>query len=367
MPVNLALGHVSNDFLIAALVIYSLSVVAFAGDFAFGRPRRAAGRVPQERAAALATVGAVGADPTTTTGSAGVQGPAGVQAPAGDQDAPGDGGGSGGTDSMPELAVPALRAIREAGPWVRAGVALSCVGVAAHIAAVVTRGFAVHRAPWGNMYEFVTALTCVAAIFFLFVMIRYRAWSLGVFVMGAVVVALGLAETLIYTAVGQLVPALQSYWLDIHVTAMTLATGIFFVAALLGAIYLIVDRYARRVAASRAEPGNGIIRRLPTLEQLDRLTYRTIVFGFPIWTFGVIAGAIWADQAWGRYWGWDPVETWAFITWVLYAAFLHARATAGWRGRRAHYIQLLGFTSLMFNILVVQVFITGLHSYAGVS
>src|SRR4029077_18152350 len=109
-----------------------------------------------------------------------------------------------------------------------------------------------------------------------------------------------------------------------------------------------------------------IVRRLPGIEQLDRLTYRTIVFGFPVWTFGVIAGAIWADQAWGRYWGWDPVETWAFITWVLYAAFLHARATAGWRGRRAHYVQLLGFASLIFNILVVQVFIAGMHSYAGV-
>jgi cytochrome c-type biogenesis protein CcsB len=217
------------------------------------------------------------------------------------------------------------------------------------------------------MYEFVTALTCVAAIFFLFVMIRYRAWSLGVFVMSAVVVTLGLAETLIYTAAGELVPALQSYWLDIHVTAMTLATGIFFVAAVLGFVYLWVDRYAKRVTAGRAVPGNGIIRRLPSIEQIDRLTYRTIVFGFPVWTFGVIAGAIWADQAWGRYWGWDPVETWAFITWVLYAAFLHARATAGWRGRRAHYIQLLGFASLMFNILVVQVFIAGLHSYAGVS
>jgi cytochrome c-type biogenesis protein CcsB len=380
MPVNLALGHVSNDFLIAALVIYSLSVVAFAGDFAFGRPRRAAaaGRVPQERAAALATVGAVGVGigvgvgGTDSVGSDGVQAPAGVQPPvggqasAGDQDAPG-GGGPGRTDSMPEVAVPALRAIREAGPWVRAGVALSSVGVVAHTVAVITRGLAVHRAPWGNMYEFVTALTCVAAIFFLFVMIRYRAWSLGVFVMGAVVVALGLAETLIYTAAGQLVPALQSYWLDIHVTAMTLATGIFFVAAVLGTVYLIVDRYNRRVAAGQAEPGHGIIRRLPTIEQIDRLTYRTIMFGFPVWTFGVIAGAIWADQAWGRYWGWDPVETWAFITWVLYAAFLHARATAGWRGRRAHYIQLLGFTSLMFNILVVQVFIAGLHSYAGVS
>ncbi len=357
MPVNLALGHAGNDFLIAALVLYSLSVVAFAGDFAFGRPRRAdasAGAAQaQDRAAALAGVGAVSRTAPAVAGQ-----DAGSAA--------GTAGGPGGTDSMPEVALPAWRAIRQAGNWVQAAVALAIAGVLAHTAAVVLRGLAVHRAPWGNMYEFVTALTCVAAIFFLFVMIRYRAWALGVFVMGAVVVALGLAETLIYTAAGQLVPALQSYWLSIHVTAMTLATGIFFVAAVLGVVYLAADRYARRVAAGRAAPDNGIMRRLPTIEQLDRLTYRTIMFGFPVWTFGVIAGAIWADQAWGRYWGWDPVETWAFITWVLYAAFLHARATAGWRGRRAHYIQLLGFTSLMFNILVVQVFITGLHSYAGV-
>ena len=361
MPVNLALGHVSNDFLIAALVIYSLSVVAFAGDFAFGRPRRAAsaaaGQQAQQRAAALATVGAAGAvaagDGPPAAGAARPDGRA-ARGPA----VP---------DSMPEVAVPPLRAIGQAGRWVQTAMVLSAAGVVAHTVAVVTRGLAVHRAPWGNMYEFVTALTCVAAIFFLFVMIKYRAWALGVFVMGAVVVALGLAETLIYTAAGQLVPALQSYWLDIHVTAMTLATGIFFVAAVLGVVYLAADRDAKRVAAGRAGSGNGIMRRLPSIEQIDRLTYRTVMFGFPVWTFGVIAGAIWADQAWGRYWGWDPVETWAFITWVLYAAFLHARATAGWRGRRAHYIQLLGFTSLMFNILVVQVFIAGLHSYAGVS
>jgi cytochrome c-type biogenesis protein CcsB len=367
VPVNLALGHVSNAFLIAALVIYSFSVVAFAGDFAYGRPRRASaarGQQAGDRAAALAAVGAAGAAGTgPAAGASAATADAADSAADRAAAAPPDGPAG----SMPEPAVPALRAIREAGRWVLAAVVLSTVGVAAHIAAVVTRGLAVHRAPWGNMYEFVTALTCVAAIFFLFVMIRYRAWTLGVFVMGAVVVTLGLAETLIYTAAGELVPALQSYWLDIHVTAMTLATGIFFVAAVLGAVYLWVDRYTKRVAAGRALPGNGIVRRLPSIEQLDRLTYRTIVFGFPVWTFGVIAGAIWADQAWGRYWGWDPVETWAFITWVLYAAFLHARATAGWRGRRAHYIQLLGFASLIFNIMVVQVFIVGLHSYAGVS
>jgi cytochrome c-type biogenesis protein CcsB len=378
MPVNVALGHVSNAFLIAALVIYSLSVVAFAGDFAFGRPRRAAaaarGQQAAGRSVALAAVGAVGRTAATRTTSTDPRTPRTPTTPAapGAPEAPAAPGApaaapaAGGSDSMPELAVPALRAIREAGGWVLTAMVLSAFAVAAHTTAVITRGLAVHRAPWGNMYEFVTALTCFAAIFFLFVMIRYRAWPLGVFVMGAVVITLGLAETLIYTAAGDLVPALQSYWLDIHVTAMTVATGIFFVAAVLGLVYLWVDTYAKRVAAGRAAPDNGIIRRLPSIEQIDRLTYRTIVFGFPVWTFGVIAGAIWADQAWGRYWGWDPVETWAFITWVLYAAFLHARATAGWRGRRAHYIQLLGFVSLIFNILVVQVFLAGLHSYAGV-
>ena len=148
---------------------------------------------------------------------------------------------------------------------------------------------------------------------------------------------------------------------------MTLATGIFFVAAVLGIMYLVAERYRKRVAAGKAKEGNGLIARIPSAAQLDKLTYRTVVFGFPVWTFGVIAGAIWADQAWGRYWGWDPVETWAFITWVIYAAYLHARATAGWRGARAHYIQLLGFACLITNMLVVQVFITGMHSYAGVN
>jgi cytochrome c-type biogenesis protein CcsB len=340
------MATISGDFLIVALVAYSLSVLAFAGDYAFGRPRRSVAAV-SERTRELATVGA--AAPASGTPAA----------PA---------------ESMPELPAPPLRAAWDAGPWVSGALALATGGVIAHTVAVVTRGLAVHRAPWGNMYEFVTALTCVAAIFFLGVMVKYRAWTLGVFVMGAVVVALGLAETVIYTAAGPLVPALQSYWLAIHVAAMTLATGIFLVAAVLGIIYLVTDRYERRVEAMKragavggAEAGNGILARLPGKEQLDRLTYRTAVFGFPVWTFGVIAGAIWADQAWGRYWGWDPVETWAFITWVVYAAFLHARATAGWRGRRAHYIQLIGFASLVFNILVVQTYFTGLHSYAGLA
>jgi cytochrome c-type biogenesis protein CcsB len=357
MSVNQGLAQISSDFMIAALLIYSLAVLAFAGDFAFGRPRRAATAksAVAERAPQLATVSAGagaaagGAEdvPAAPSGPAG-SGPAGV------------------ADSLPQRREPVLQAIRNAGSWIRAAATLSVAGVAAHLTAVTLRGFAVHRAPWGNMYEFVTALTCVAAIFFVYVMIRYRAWALGVFVMGAVVIALGLAETVIYTAAGPLVPALQSYWLSIHVTAMTLSTGIFFVAAVLGIMCLVAQRYRARVAAGKVQPGsNGLLERIPEPAQLDKLIYRTVIFGFPVWTFGVIAGAIWADQAWGRYWGWDPVEIWAFITWVVYAAYLHARATAGWR-RLANYIQLLGFATLAFNILVVQVFITGMHSYAGV-
>jgi cytochrome c-type biogenesis protein CcsB len=347
VSVNLGFASASNDFLIAALLIYSVAVLAFAGDFAFGRPRRAAAaKAAAPAVAQLATVGG-GAGPDA--------GPAAPPAPA----TPAAGG------IAPARRVGLFQSINEAGPWVRLAVTLSTIGMLAHLTAVICRGIAVHRAPWGNMYEFITALTCVAAIFFTYMIARYRAWALGVFVMGTVVIALGLAETLIYTAPGPLVPALQSYWLSIHVTAMTLSSGIFFVAAVLGILYLVAERYRKRVTAGKAEGGNGLLDRIPSAAQLDKLTYRAVVFGFPIWTFGVIAGAIWADQAWGRYWGWDPVETWAFITWVIYAAYLHARATAGWRGARAHYIQLLGFASLVTNMLIVQVFITGMHSYAG--
>jgi cytochrome c-type biogenesis protein CcsB len=346
VSVNLGFAQASSDFLTAALLIYSLAVLAFAGDYAFGRPRRtAAAKAAVPATAQLATVGAGAAGGASIPGTV-------TQTPA--------------VPAAPAPRVGAFRAIREAGPWIRAAVALSLLGTLAHVVAVTTRGLAVHRAPWGNMYEFITALTCVAAIFFCYILVRYRAWALGVFVMGAVVIALGLAEALINTPAGPLVPALQSYWLSIHVTAMTLATGIFFVAAVLGIMYLVAERYRKRVAAGKAEPGNGLIARIPSAAQLDKLTYRTVVFGFPVWTFGVMAGAIWADQAWGRYWGWDPVETWAFVTWVIYAAYLHARATAGWRGARAHYIQLLAFATLMVNIFVIQIFITGMHSYAGV-
>jgi cytochrome c-type biogenesis protein CcsB len=379
VSINTGLAQLSNDLLLLAIVTYSLSLLAFAGDFAYGRPRRrgeAAGK-QQGRQAAVPELAGIGAAGSAAAGSAAggaapgakegqppsaVPGPPASGASTASASSPAAAAAAPGGRPAPGSASPALR---DAGLWVRAAVTLAAVGLAAHVLNVVTRGLAVHRVPWGNMYEFVVAISCMAVLFFFTVMIRYRAWYLGMFVMGSVVVVLGLAETVIYTPAGELVPALQSYWLAIHVTAMTVATGVFFVAAVMGTVYLFAERHARLVGAGRATAGQGIMGRLPGPAVLDRLAYRTVVFGFPIWTFGVIAGAIWADQAWGRYWGWDPVETWAFITWVVYAAFLHARATAGWRGKRAAYIQLLGFGCLVFNVLVVQVFITGLHSYAG--
>jgi len=254
-----------------------------------------------------------------------------------------------------------------AGPWIRAALALTVLGLITQILGIATRGMAEHRVPWGNMYEFVMAITCAAVIAFLLLLIRFRVYSVGLFFMAPVVLALGLCATVLYTAAGPLVPALHSYWIWIHVTSMTVATGAYIVAAVLTVLYLIADRYARRHQAAPATGFGAVLHRLPPADALDRLSYRTVIFAFPIWTFAVIAGAIWADQAWGRYWGWDPKETWAFITWVVYAGYLHARATAGWRGRKAAYIQLIGFASLVFNLVGVNLWITGLHSYAGIS
>jgi cytochrome c-type biogenesis protein CcsB len=385
MPVNLGLAQLSNNFLICTVVLYSLALLAYAGDFAFGRHpstavipaaeepelvaagvSAAADRAGPGLAAGPVAAGSVAAGSVATGSVATGSAAAGSVAPGPAVAGPGSAEGA----PPPGVPGPGERGRLSwvpTGRWVRVALALNALGLAVHLTGVLTRGLAVHRVPWGDMYEFVTAVTCVAVVFFLALMIRYRAYYLGLFVMAPVLLALGLAETVIYTPAGPLVPALHSYWLAIHVTAMTLASGTFVVGAVLAVVYLFAGRYARRVAAGRQSASVGVFRLLPAPEVIDRFAYRTVMFAFPIWTFGIMAGAIWADEAWGRYWGWDPTETWAFITWVVYACFLHARATAGWRGRRAAYIQLVGFGCLLFNLMGVSVFITGLHSYAGLS
>ena len=195
--------------------------------------------------------------------------------------------------------------------------------------------------------------------------IRY----LGVFVMLPVILLMFLAGTVLYAKAEPLVPALQSYWLAIHVSAAAISRG--HPDDQRGHHHAVPDPAALR--RSSKQPGRrirfpiSIGARLPAPATLDKVAYRTVAFAFPIWTFGVIAGAIWAEAAWGRYWGWDPKETWAFITWVVYAAYLHARATAGWKGRAAAWINLLGFGAMTFNFFVVNIVISGLHSYAGLN
>jgi cytochrome c-type biogenesis protein CcsB len=354
---NIGLADFSQGLLLSAIVIYALAMLAYAGDFAFGRrPASVLAGAQGTVAAAPELVGAAAAAPGNTG--------AVIAPPAAD---PGPPPGHSAEPPGPARPAPAGQDASKRGAWVRVAFILTCTGLAAHITGIVTRGVAEHRVPWGNMYEFIMAISCMAVIVLVVVASRYQAYYIGLFVLIPVVFALGLAVTVVYTPAGAVVPALQSYWIAIHVTAMIIASGLYTVGAVVTVMYLFVDRNQRRVAAGLPAGTSGIVAHLPKSAVLDRLSYRVILAAFPVWTFGVMAGAIWADQAWGRYWGWDPKETWSFITWVVYAGFLHARATAGWRGRRAAYIQLTAFACLIFNLVGVNLWVSGLHSYAGLS
>lgn len=272
----------------------------------------------------------------------------------------------------------------------RAGLIVTTIGFIAQVFSIVTRGIAAGRAPWGNMYEF-TSLFCAAGIaVFLIVLWKTKARSVGFFVMIPVVILMFVGGTKLYTQVETLVPALHSYWLLIHVLAVSLSSGVLMVSGVASVMYLLRSRYERKLVTEKAWadtaaiPGTNPVSAggfapeslvatksrlasLPSLATLDRVAYRTAIVAFPVYTFAVIAGAMWAEVAWGRYWGWDPKETCAFVSWVFYAAYLHARATAGWRGTRAAWISVLGFLSVLFNLFVINIVVSGLHSYAGLN
>ena len=266
--------------------------------------------------------------------------------------------GAGAPGESPSSTVP-----DEAGaPGRRAGniaMALTWLATGLLLLGLVLRGLWAGRAPWGNMYEFSLAWTFGILLVFLVVSVRRDIRWLGLPVVFIALLSLGLAVTVLYTEAAQLVPALKSWWLVIHVASAIICGGAFTVAAAISGLYLWRDRAERKGRVT------GIVATLPDAARLDTLAYRILAFAFPLWTFAVISGAIWAENAWGRYWGWDPKETWAFITWVIYAGYLHARSTAGWRGRRAAYISLLGFASFLINYFGVNIFVNSLHSYAG--
>ncbi len=241
----------------------------------------------------------------------------------------------------------------------RIATAMMILGFIFLLAGVVTRGLSASRVPWGNMYEFSITGALAFTGAYLFALRKYDLRWLGVLVSISALLTLGTAITLLYVPSAPLVPALKSTWLVIHVSTAIISGGVFLLANVIAAAYLYLDNMEskgqRKVWAQR----------LPSLDALDQLSYRLVAFVFPLWTFSVIAGAIWAESAWGRYWGWDPKETWAFITWVAYAAYLHARVTVGWRGRRAAWLCLIAGSTFLFNYVYVNVWGTGKHTYSG--
>jgi cytochrome c-type biogenesis protein CcsB len=241
----------------------------------------------------------------------------------------------------------------------RIATAMMILGFIFLLAGVVTRGLSAGRVPWGNMYEFSITGALAFTGAYLAALRKYDLRWLGVLVSISALLTLGTATTLLYVPSAPLVPALKSPWLVIHVSTAIISGGVFLLANVISAAYLYLDNMENK------GPRKVWAERLPSLEVLDQLSYRLVAFVFPLWTFSVIAGAIWAESAWGRYWGWDPKETWAFITWVAYAAYLHARVTVGWRGRRAAWLCLLAGSTFLFNYVYVNVWGTGKHTYSG--
>jgi cytochrome c-type biogenesis protein CcsB len=225
--------------------------------------------------------------------------------------------------------------------------------------AVIARGISAERIPLGNMYEYSITGAMTFALAYLIIGLKYDLSWLGLPSSILILLILGTAITLLYRPSAPLVPALQSSWLVIHVSSAILSGGIFLLSNTVAGAYLWLDRIERK--GVRGE----FAKRFPSLESLDQLSYRLVAFVFPLWTFAVISGAIWAEAAWGRYWGWDPKETWAFITWILYASYLHARVTAGWKGRKAAWLCLIAGSSYLFNYVYINVWGSGRHTYSG--
>jgi cytochrome c-type biogenesis protein CcsB len=323
------MSALSDQLLVVAILSYVAAMVCHAAEYAFGN------RSHIGRAAALPAreLVAVGAESTVVTDSPKVV----------DEAAPGRGDRA------------ALAG--------KAAVAVTVLAALVHLGVLVTRGVAAERMPWGNMYEFVLSVTFVGSVAWLVVLYRRPAIRhLGLFVATAMVLLLGVAGMVLYTDVAPLVPALKSTWFVVHVSAAVLSSGIFLLGFVPAAMFLIRSGYDR---GKRSFP-YSLGPRVPEAASLDRLTFRLHAFAFPIWTFGaLIAGPIWAEAAWGRYWGWDPKEVWAFISWIVYAGYLHARATPSVKRTTATWIAVIGWLTMLMNLFGVNIFFTGLHSYGG--
>ena len=233
------------------------------------------------------------------------------------------------------------------------------------IAAAAMRGLSVQRPPLGNMFEFALVGCMFVVVVFVSISLRRDIRWLGLFVIGPVLLTLGLAITVFYTDASELLPSLKSVWLVIHVTVATFSVALFTIAFSVTILHLVKTWLEAQEPEAMSRIRTSVNTALPPARSLDRTAYGIHAVAFPLWTFTLIAGAIWAEQAWGHYWNWDPKEVWTFVIWVVYAAYLHARATTGWSARSANYLALAGYGCILVNYMVVNVFFVGQHSYSG--
>ena len=321
------MAQLSNQLMALTVLAYVAAMTCYAAEYAFGN-RSLVGRAAVRPAKQLVGAGAPAVDETA--------------------------------DPAPVVAErPRLDRATWAG---RIAVGVNAAGLLLHLGALVTRGVAADRMPWGNMYEFILSVTFVGSVAWLAVLSRKPGIRhLGLFVTLALVILLGADGMVAYTPVGPLVPALHSYWFVIHVSTIIIASGILLFGAVPASMFLIRTGYDQ---GKRRFPYT-LGKRVPPAVTLERLTFRLHAFAFPLFTFGaLIAGPLWAEASWGRYWGWDPKEVWAFISWVVYACYLHARATPSIKRTTATWIALIGFATMLMNLFGVNLFFTGLHSYA---
>jgi cytochrome c-type biogenesis protein CcsB len=334
------LDEISIILVYSAMAVYAIAFIAYAIDLA---RRSAAATKAADEAKVAVKVGAAGAD----VGDAGAVTTAASVGPAASVKA----GASVAYGRSPSL---------------RVGVAMTVVAWLLHLSADVLRGIAAERVPWANMYEFALTGTLVITTVYLLVIVvaKHDLRFLGTFVTGLVLVLLGVATVNFYVSVVPLPPALQSAWLVIHVFVATSAVGFLALGFALSVVQLLQSR-RESLAASAKAVKQSFLATLPDSATLENLAYRVIIIGFILWTFTLMAGAIWAESAWGRYWGWDTKEVWTFIIWVVYAGYIHARATRGWRGSRSAWLAIIGFSTVLFNFTVVNLFFKGLHAYSG--
>ncbi|MGI8761667.1 MAG: c-type cytochrome biogenesis protein CcsB [Jatrophihabitantaceae bacterium] len=334
--INGSMAHLSDGLFTTSIAVYALAMVGYTAEYAFGRRGRIAATVP-------------------------------VAVPA--RELVGAGGPPAPDEPLDATSAPPGR--RAAADRIgRLSFAATVLGALVHAASITVRAAAVDAVPWSNMYEFASVAGLVGVVAFIALLWKApQIRHLGGFILLPVILMMFLAGTVLYSKAQPLVPALQSYWLAIHVTLVSIAEGALMTSAVLTVLFLVKQRYDRLAATPDFRPGSlaTLAARLPAATTLDKVAYRVVAFSFPLYTVAIICGAIWAEAAWGRYWGWDPKETWAFIVWVIYACYLHARATAGWKGRAAAWVNLAGFGAITFNFLIVNMVVSGLHSYAGLS